>query len=427
MNQLNLFSRGPSEEENATRKGIFKMSEQMIEEQNRRLPLSKFLVLVMAVACGITVANLYYIQPLLAEIALYFHATQVNVGFVAMLTQVGYALGMLLILPLADIREKRSLILIMLCCSACSLLLMALSFNITVLSIASFAVGFSSVVPQLIVPLAGQLADPKERGRIIGTVMSGLLIGILVSRTFSGFVGQYFGWQIVYLIAAVLMVLLAIFLSRYLPLSPPSSKMKYAELFKSMVSLTKTLPVLQEASMNGAMTFAAFSAFWTSLSFLLASSHYHLGADVAGLFGLVGVAGASAVPFVGRMADKRSPKFTVGIGMIVVILSYLCFFAFGFTLWGLTIGVILLDLGVQSCQVSNQARIYALSDEARNRINTVYMVSYFIGGAMGSFLGSYNYAHFGWYGVCALGLLTQLVAVVVHTTGTKRSSQSNKA
>jgi predicted MFS family arabinose efflux permease len=344
-----------------------------------------------------------------------------------MLTQVGYALGMLLILPLADIREKRSLILIMLCCSACSLLLMDLSFNITVLSIASFAVGFSSVVPQLIVPLAGQLADPKERGRIIGTVMSGLLIGILVSRTFSGFVGQYFGWQIVYLIAAVLMVLLAIFLSRYLPLSPPSSKMKYAELFKSMVSLTKTLPVLQEASMNGAMTFAAFSAFWTSLSFLLASSHYHLGADVAGLFGLVGVAGASAVPFVGRMADKRSPKFTVGIGMIVVILSYLCFFAFGFTLWGLTIGVILLDLGVQSCQVSNQARIYALSDEARNRINTVYMVSYFIGGAMGSFLGSYNYAHFGWYGVCALGLLTQLVAVVVHTTGTKRSSQSNKA
>ncbi len=373
----------------------------------------------MAIAGGITVANLYYIQPLLAEIARSFHVTQVNVGFAATLTQIGYALGMLIILPLADIREKRLLILIMLCCSACSLLLMASSYSIVLLSIASFAVGFTSVVPQLLVPLAAQLADPRERGRIIGTVMSGLLIGILVSRTFSGFVGQYFGWQAVYLIAAVLMILLAIALKRYLPLCPPSSQMRYAELFKSMGSLVRALPVLREASVNGAMMFGAFSAFWTSLSFLLASPHYHLGADVAGLFGLVGVAGASAAPIVGRIADRRSPKLTVGIGMIVVILSYLCFLAFGFTLWGLITGVILLDLGVQSCQISNQARIHAISDEARNRINTVYMVAYFMGGAMGSFLGSYSYAHFGWYGVCAVGLLTQLVAVVVHTTGTK--------
>jgi predicted MFS family arabinose efflux permease len=401
------------------------MSEQGIEEQNPRFLLSKSLVLIMAVAGGIAVANLYYIQPLLAEIARYFHVTQVNVGFVATLTQVGYALGMLIILPLADIREKRYLILIMLCCSSCSLLLMAFSFNIICLSIASFAVGFTSVTPQLIVPLAAQLADPKERGQIIGTVMSGLLIGILVSRTFSGFVGEYFGWQIVYLIASVLMILLAIFLSKSLPLCPPSSKMKYPELFKSMASLIKTLPVLREASLNGAMMFGAFSAFWTSLSFLLASPHFHLGADVAGLFGLVGVAGASAAPIVGRIADKSSPKFTVGIGMIIVILSYLCFFAFGFLLWGLIIGVILLDLGVQSCQISNQARIHTFGDQARNRINTVYMVSYFIGGAMGSFLGSYSYANFGWPGVCAVGFLTSLVAIVFHMTGTKdRPSQS---
>ncbi|MDR3601469.1 MAG: MFS transporter [Desulfosporosinus sp.] len=392
------------------------------EVKQKDFKLSNFLVLVMAVASGITVANIYYIQPLLVEIANSFHVTQVSVGFVAMLTQIGYALGMLIILPLADIKEKRFLIIIMLLCSACSLMLMFSSFSITVISIAAFAVGFTSVVPQLLVPFAAQLADPRERGKIIGTVMSGLLIGILVSRTFSGLVGEYWGWRIVYLIAAALMIILAIFLSRLLPSCPPTSRMKYKELFKSMLSLTKSLPVLREASLNGALMFAAFSVFWTSLVFLLESSHYHLGADAAGLFGLVGVTGAAAAPIVGRIADQRSPRFTVGIGMISVILAYLCFFAFGFKLWGLIIGVILLDLGVQSCQISNQARVHALDDGARNRINTVYMVSYFIGGALGSFLGSYSYAHFEWYGVCILGLLTQLIAVVAHRkNGVKKS------
>ena len=376
--------------------------------------LSDFLVLVMAVASGVTVANLYYIQPLLVEISNSFHVTQVSVGFVAMLTQIGYALGMLFILPLADIREKRSLIITMLLCSACSLMLMHFSLNITVISIAAFAVGFTSVVPQLLVPFAAQLADPKERGKIIGSVMSGVLIGILVSRTFSGLVGEYWGWRTVYLIAAALMIILAIFLNRLLPICPPTSNMIYKDLFNSMASLTKSLPILKEASLNGALMFAAFSAFWTSLVFLLESPHYHLGADAAGLFGLVGVTGALAAPIVGRIADKRNPRFTVGIGIIAVILSYLCFFAFGFKLWGLIIGVILLDFGVQTCQISNQARVHALNDAARNRINTVYMVSYFIGGALGSYLGSFSYAHFAWYGVCFLGVLTQLLAVVIH-------------
>jgi predicted MFS family arabinose efflux permease len=385
-----------------------------MREQGNDLKLSGFLVLVMAVASGMTVANLYYIQPLLVEIAHSFHVTQVSVGFVAMLTQIGYALGMLIILPLADIKEKRFLIIVMILCSACSLMSMVFSFNVIAVSIASFAVGVTSVVPQLLVPFAAQLADPQERGKIIGTVMSGLLIGILLSRTFSGLVGEYWGWRVVYIIAAALMIILAIFLSKLLPLCPPTSSLKYKELFKSMVSLTKSLPVLREAALNGALMFAAFSAFWTSLVFLLESSHYHMGAGAAGLFGLVGVTGALAAPIVGRIADQRSPKFTVGIGMSAVILAYLCFFAFGFNLGGLIIGVILLDFGVQSCQISNQARVHALNDGARNRINTVYMVSYFIGGAFGSYLGSYSYAHFEWYGVCIFGLLTQLIAVVVH-------------
>ena len=376
--------------------------------------LNKFLVLVMAAASGIAVANLYYIQPLLADIANTFQVTQVSVGFVAMLTQTGYALGMLFLLPLADIKEKKSLILLMLGCATGALTLMAFAFNIVILSIAAFAVGFCSVVPQLIVPLAAQLADPKERGRIIGSVMSGLLIGILVSRTFSGFVGEHLNWRAVYMIAAVLMVVLAFFLNRVLPVCPPINSIKYKKLFTSMWRLIKTLPTLREAALNGAMMFAAFSAFWTTLVFHLESPTYSMGADIAGLFGLVGISGALAAPFVGKLADKRNPKFTVGISMIIVIISYICFFTFGYRILGLIAGVVLLDVGVQSCQISNQARIHSLGDEARNRINTVYMVSYFLGGSLGSILGSFFYASFGWPGVCIFGLATLAVAMVNH-------------
>jgi len=178
--------------------------------------------------------------------------------------------------------------------------------------------------------------------------------------------------------------------------------------------------MLREAALNGGMMFAAFSVFWTTLSFLLAGQPYHLGADAAGLFGLVGVVGASVAPIVGRMADNRSPRFAIGLGMLAVTLSYLCFLFFGYQIAGLIIGVILLDLGVQSCQISNQARIHSISDEARNRINTVYMVSYFIGGSIGSFLGSFSYAHFSWTGVCIIGFLTLLVAIGVQLHGVRR-------
>ncbi|EPR12127.1 MFS transporter [Ruminiclostridium papyrosolvens] len=385
--------------------------------------LNRFLVLIMAAATGITVANLYYIQPLLAEIATEFNVTQVSVGFVAMLTQAGYALGMLFLLPLADIKEKRKLIITMLCCSCGSLLLMFFSKSIVMIAFSSFAIGFTSVVPQLIVPLAAQLADPKERGRIIGTVMSGLLIGILLSRTFSGLIGEYLGWRVVYLIAAVLMLVLAVFLRRFIPECPGISSLGYKDLFKSMGRLAKQLPVLREASLNGAMMFGAFSAFWTTLVFLLQSPAYKMGADVAGLFGLIGIIGALTAPIVGRIADKRSPRFTVGIGMFIVTAAYLCFLFLGFKLWGLITGIILLDLGVQSCQISNQARVHALSDEARNRINTVFMVSYFVGGATGSFLGSFSLAHFSWTGVCIFGLLTQVIAVTGYMI---RSNKNNE-
>ncbi|MFT8889718.1 MAG: MFS transporter [Ethanoligenens sp.] len=368
----------------------------------------------MAAASGITVANLYYIQPLLAQIAHMFGISEVSMGFVAMLTQIGYALGMLFILPLADIREKKKLVLLMLVLAAVSLLVMALAWNVPILAAASLAIGFTSIVPQLMVPLAAQLANPQIRGRTIGSVMSGLLIGILVSRTFSGLIGQMWGWRTVYLIACALMVILALFLMRFLPVCQPVSTLPYGEAFRSMGALIKKYKALRQAAIIGAMMFASFSAFWTSLVFLLATPHYHMGADVAGLFGLVGITGALAAPAIGRISDHRSPKFTVGTGVGIVILSYVFFSLAGYQLWGLIAGVILLDLGVQSCLVSNQARIYALNAQARNRLNAVFMVTYFLGGSLGSLGGAYFYAHYGWIGVCLFGFFTQLIAVIVH-------------
>jgi predicted MFS family arabinose efflux permease len=376
--------------------------------------LSKTLVLIMAAAGGIVVANLYYAQPLLSEIARTFKVSEGSIGIVAMLTQLGYATGMFFILPLGDIKERRKLIVLMLYLASGALLLMSVSGNITLLLFAAFTVGFTSVVPQLIVPLSAQLAPPRDRGKIIGTVMSGLLIGILLSRTFSGIIGQAFGWRVVYIIGTVLMLLLATMLKVTLPITPPTSDIKYTKLLKSLWGILRTETVLKEASINGAMMFATFSAFWTSLIFLMESPVYKLGAEAAGLFGLVGVGGALTAPLIGRIADKKSPRYTVGIAIIISTLSYICFWTLGFKIWGLIIGVILLDLGTQSGLISNQARTQALSAEKRNRINTIFMVSYFMGGSLGSILGAYFWAHFGWSGVCAVGLLFQMVAIVAH-------------
>lgn len=381
--------------------------------------LTNLLILIMAIACGLTVANLYYIQPLLADIAKTFHVSELSIGFAAMLTQIGYAVGMIFILPLGDIKEKRSLIVIVLLCSIVSLISMSFSSNIYILIISSFAVGFTSIIPQLIIPLAAQLSNPQQRGQNIGTIMSGLLIGILLSRTVSGILGSYFGWRTVYLIATIIMLILMFILRKFIPLCKPISDIKYTQLLKSMINLIKTEPILRESSINGALMFSAFSAFWTALIFLLESSHYNMGSEAAGLFGLVGISGALAAPLVGKVADKRGSRFAIGICIIVVIIAYLFFFLFGFKIWGLILGIILLDLGVQSCNVSNQARVHSLNEETRNRLNTIYMVSFFLGGALGSFLGSYSYSHFGWYGVCAFGMATQIIAFILHNVRRK--------
>lgn len=376
--------------------------------------LTKLLISIMAITCGLTVANLYYIHPLLGDMAKSFNVHEVSIGSAAMLTQIGYAVGMIFILPLGDIKERKNLITIMLLFSVISLFTMAFSQNIYMLIISSFAVGFTSIIPQLIIPLAAQLSNPNERGKIIGTVMSGLLIGILVSRTISGLIGNYFGWRVVYIVAAIMMIILTLVLRNVIPVTNPVSEAKYFDLLKSLPKLIKEEPILREASLNGALMFAAFSAFWTALTFLLESPHYNMGAQAAGLLGLVGIVGALAAPLVGKLADKKGSRYVIGICIIIVSLSYILFLILGFKMIGLIVGVILLDLGVQSSNISNQARVHSMNEEKRNRINTVYMVSFFLGGSLGSFLGSSAYSNFGWVGVCIFGISTQIIALFLH-------------
>lgn len=362
------------------------------------------LVLIMAIASGATVANLYYNQPLLALLAEEFHVAAPSVGWIPTLTQVGYATGMLLFVPLGDLVERRRLIVTMLGCTSVALALAALSPNLLWLIGTSFAIGTTAIAAQILVPFAAQLAKPQERGKVVGTVMSGLLIGILLARTLSGFVGATLGWRWMYWLASGLMVGLAIVLSRVLPHSQPSLRLSYLGLMRSLFRLVPEQPVLRQVAWIGALSFGAFSAFWSTLAFLLQQPPYGYGSEVAGLFGLVGVVGALAAPLVGKLADRRSPRLTIGLGLTTSTLAFLVFGLRGNQLWGLVVGVILLDLGVQTTQISNQASIYSLPVEIHSRLNALYVMFYFVGGALGALLGAYGWSHWQWNGVCGLSL-----------------------
>ncbi len=393
----------------------------------RKAKVAPALLLIMAVGCGVSVANLYYSQPLLVEIGKTFHASSGQMGLISMLTQVGFAMGLLFFVPLGDMRERRRLILLMCIAVSIALVGVANAKNLIWLAIASFILGLTTVIPQLIVPLAADMADAQERGKVVGTVMSGLLVGILLARTVSGYVGNWFGWRTMYWLAAVLMLVLALVLRLLLPESKPATALSYRKIMQSMWSLTKNHPLLWESSLMGAALFGTFSIFWTTLAFFLEYPPYHYGSHIVGLFGLVGVVGASVAPLAGRIADKHGPRLVAGIGTVITLVAYLAFLYLGHNLWGLVIGVILLDAGVQGAHISNQATIYSLQPEASNRLNTVYMVSYFIGGALGSALGAYAWSFEKWNGVGSLGLAFAGVGLITWTAHRLRDRRLNKS
>lgn len=367
-------------------------------------PLTRAILWTMAITGGATVANLYYNQPLLADMARQFHASADTVGLIPMLTQVGYAAGMLLIVPVGDITERRRLMMTMMALSVLALVGMGFAPTLPLVLVASFAVGIASVVPHLMVPFAALLAPANERGRAVGTVLSGMIIGILLARTAAGSIGSRIGWRGVYFIAAGVVAILAFVTRAQLPASHPREQTRYAELMRSLRTLFVSNADLREAGFTGSMMFGAFSVFWATLVFRLQTPPYHYGTEAAGLFGLVGVVGAMAAPLAGRLSDKRHPRPNVAVSLALVAAAFVTMWLFGLSLWGLIAGVILLDAGVQAGHVSNQSRIYALVPTAPSRVNTVYMVMYFAGGALGSIVGATAWQYFKWNGVCAAGL-----------------------
>jgi len=379
--------------------------------------LSSITVWFMAASTGVIVANIYYIQPLLADIARAFGLTVTKVGLIAMLTQIGTSLGMLLFVPLGDTRERRSLITVLLIVATTGLVLMALARNAVWLALASFVVGMMGASVHLFVPFAAHLAPPRERGRVVGSIFSGILLGILLARTFSGSVGAHLGWRSVYGIAAAMMLCVAILVQFMLPRSKPAVELSYFSLLRSTIDLIRSHRELREAAFLGACLFCCFSAFWTTLIFLLETPPYHYGSQVAGLFGLVGAAGAAGAPLFGRLADKRGPRFAVGLALLAVLVSYVLLWITGRALPGLIAGVLLLDLGTQAGHIANQTRIYALAADARSRLNMFYMVCYFVGGALGSLFGAYAWRLRGWPGVCAFCLAVMLLAMLRFAAG----------
>jgi predicted MFS family arabinose efflux permease len=376
------------------------------------------------------VASLYYNQPLLSVMGLSLGQDARHIGFVAVATQVGYAAGLLFFVPLGDVAERRSLMLRMYAGVSVALLLAAFAPSLMWMILASVLIGLMASVTHVALPIAPDLVPRERRGQAIGTVMTGLLLGILLARTFAGWLSRLNGWRTVFLVAAVMNAVFLPFIYRVMPKMRPRESLTYAETMRSLWTLFRTEPLLREAGVMGGLVFASFSCFWTTLAFLL-QTRYGMGPGVAGTFGVVGAAGALAAPLAGRMSDKRGTRYVVSTAGAVLTVSYVLLWlseraheTVSMHMLGLVIGVIVLDVGAQMMQVANQTRIFGLGAQARSRLNTIYMTLYFVGGALGSALATLAWARWQWDGVCALELLFIAAAGLRHITGySKRHPQ----
>lgn len=375
------------------------------------------LLLLLASVAGVAIANIYYNHPLLYSFSQSFPQSALWISAVPTVTQLGFAVGILLLAPLGDRIDRRHLILLQIAGICVALLVAATAPTLLVLIGASLAIGVFATMAQQAVPFAAELAPTAQRGKAVGTVYSGLLLGILLARTGAGIVAEYFGWRAVFVTSIVAMLVLALVVATHLPSSKPTSTLPYGKLLGSPWHLAVELRELREAALTGALLYAAFSLFWSVLSLLLASAPFNLGPQAAGMFGIVGAAGAYVAPWAGMLADQRGSRAVISLAIGLIAVAFVVFGFSGASISGLVIGVIVLDIGLQMAQVSNQSRIFALKPEARSRLNTVYMMCYFSGGATGSATGAFAWHMFGWTGVCIAGLLFSTLAGWNHIRG----------
>ena len=382
--------------------------------------MSRGLVLLFAVATGQAVASNYLAQPLLDTIRDLFGVSVAVAGLIVTAAQIGYAAGLLLLLPLGDLLERRRTITTLAAITAVGLAAAAAAPSIGVFIACAGLIGLTSVMAQLLVPLAATLAPEAERGRVVGNVMSGLVLGILLARTFSGLVADVGGWRSVYALAAALMVVQTVVLYVKLPQFKQSAGLPYPKLLASTVAIARGEPVLRRRALYGLLSFASFSVLWTTLAFLLARPPFGYGDGVIGLFGLVGVAGAITASVVGRFTDRGWVYWLTGGSSWLMLLGFVFLWLGKESLWPLIVGIVVLDVGSGGLHLSNQSEIYRLRPEARNRINSFYMTSCFVGAAGGSALAAVAFDRWGWAGTCVLGALISIAAVARWATDRQR-------
>jgi predicted MFS family arabinose efflux permease len=373
-------------------------------------PLGPSLLILLAVAAGASVANSYYNQAMLGHMARDFALSGAAVAAIPVLTQLGNALGVLLLAPLGDRVERRLLILITLSLLVAALLAAAVAPSFIVLMIASFAVGGFATVAQQIVPLAVHIAPATERGSVLGKVTGGILIGILLARAVSGILSDFWSWRIAFLFAAGLMMLIGTLLAWRLPKVRPTTDLGYLRLIASLGQLVREHRTLRRATLMQCLLFAAFIGFWSTLALELQSPSFGLGSTSVGLLALIGVAGAMAAPLAGRLADRRGARNVAAIGALMVAAAFTLLGAFQGSIAALILATLGLDLAIQSSQIANQTVVYAIDPAARSRLNTIFMGAMLLSGATGAAISGAAYAAWGWTGVCIFGGLSALLA-----------------
>ena len=384
--------------------------------------LSNWLVFLMAFAIGVTIASNYYAQPLLHSITHDLNIAVEHAGSIIMAAQFSYAVGLLFITPLGDKFERKHLIIILMVLSTCGLIVSALSKNLWMLIIGTSMTGLFSTVAQVLIPFAATLAKPEQRGKIVGTLMSGMLLGILLGRAFAGAISTIADWHYVYWIATGIMVIVTLLLWSSLPTYRNTININYFQLLWSISSLYKQEPILRIRSLLAVISFALFSLLWTPLAFLLSNDPYHYSDFIIGLFGIAGAAGALGSPIVGRLSDKGKGWLATTIGLCLLLLSWLPLSFAQCSIIALILGVVILDFSVQVTHVSNMSAIYQIRPEARSRINTGYMVCYFIGGMLGSVGSTYLFSHYGWIAIVVSGTILGLIGIICWLFYTKTYS-----
>jgi len=389
------------------------------------------ILLILAVATGAVVANLYFCQPILPRLASTFHHSVASLTFVVTATQIGYAAGLALLVPLGDLIARKRLVPAVFLVAALGCLLCALAPSLVLFLIASAIVGMTSVAGQILIPFVADFAPAERRSRSVARLMSGLLIGILLARTFSGLLAQSFGWRSVYFASTLTMACFAALLSWLIPREPKRESMRYRGLLFAAATLMIHEPVLRRRSLIGALAFGSFAVLWSSLSWQLSRAPFSMNSLTIGLFGIIGLAGVFAANIVGRIADKsRGKTITFQVTLIAgaaILVSFLLFLFGGMNIFAIVLGVILLDAGTQGVQLSNQTLIYSSNNQSRSRITSVYMFSFFLGGTLGSALAGVALEQSGWRASSLVGLAFSCGVLVLSFSELRRHQQTESS